>query len=332
MDLSTTYLGLPLAHPIMPGASPMADDLDHVKRLEDAGASAIVMRSLFEEQIVREQIGASAHIHDLEGAHVEALSYLPPTSVFAMGPQRYLEQLRKIREAVKVPVIASLNGTTPGGWVEYARLMEQAGAHALELNLYTIPTDAEESAQIIEERGLAVVSAVTKEVKIPVAVKLSPFYSSLPNFAKRLSLAGADGVVLFNRFYQPDIDVEELDVTHRLHLSDPSELNLRLRWLAILSGRSKLSLAVSGGVHSALDAVKAMMTGAHAVQMVSAILQHGPGHLRAVIDGVRAWLEEHEYDSVAQLTGSMSLERSPNPTAYERANYMTLLHSFHGDW
>lgn len=332
MDLSTTYLGLSLAHPIMPGASPMADDLDHVKRLEDAGASAIVMRSLFEEQIVREQIGASAHIYDLEGAHVEALSYLPPTSVFAMGPERYLEQLRRIREAVRVPVIASLNGTTPGGWVEYARLMEQAGAHAIELNLYTIPTDADESAQVIEERGLAVVGAVAKEVKIPVAVKLSPFYSSLPNFAKRLSLAGAAGVVLFNRFYQPDIDVEELDVTHQLHLSDPSELNLRLRWLAILSGRTKLSLAASGGVHSALDAVKAMMTGAHAVQMVSALLAHGPGHLRAVIDEVRTWLEEHEYESVAQLTGSMSLSRSPNPAAYERANYLTLLHSFHGDW
>jgi len=332
MDLTTTYLGLRLAHPIMPGASPMADDLDHVKKLEDAGASAIVMRSLFEEQIVREQIGAAAHIYDLEGAHVEALSYLPPTSVFAMGPERYLEQLRRIRAAVAVPVIASLNGTTPGGWVEYARLMEQAGAHALELNLYTIPTDVDETAQAIEERGLAVVTAVAAEVKIPFAVKLSPFYSSLPNFTKRLTLAGARGVVLFNRFYQPDIDIDELDVTHALHLSDSSELNLRLRWLAILSGRTPLSLAVSGGVHTGVDAVKAMMTGAHAVQVVSALLKRGPGYLRTLIDEVSAWLEEHEYESVAQLTGSMNLERSPNPAAYERANYMTLLQSFHGDW
>jgi len=332
MDLSTTYLGLRLAHPILPGASPLADDLDTVKRLEDAGAAAITLRSLFEEQIVREQMGAAEHIHGHEGSHQEALSYLPPTSVFALGPDRYLEHLQRIRSAVGVPVIASLNGTTPGGWVQYARLMEQAGANALELNLYTIPTDAEESAQVVEDRGIAVVSAVAKEVKIPVAVKLSPFYSSLPNFAKRLGLAGADGLVLFNRFYQPDIDVEDLDVTHSLHLSDSSELLLRLRWLAILSGRTKLSLAVSGGVHTALDAVKAMMTGAQAVQVVSALLKRGPDYLRTLIDEVRAWLEEHEYESVKQLCGSMSLERCPEPGAYERANYMTLLQSFHTEW
>ncbi|MFT3768763.1 MAG: dihydroorotate dehydrogenase-like protein [Minicystis sp.] len=332
MDLSTTYLGLRLAHPIMPGASPMADDLDSVKRLEDAGAAAIVMRSLFEEQIVREQLGATEHIHAHEGAHVEALSYLPPTSVFAMGPDRYLDQIRRIRAAVAVPVIASLNGTTPGGWVEYARLMEQAGAHALELNLYTIPTDPDESGQSIEDRGIAVVRAVAAEVKIPVAVKLSPFYSSLPHFAKRVAGAGAAGVVLFNRFYQPDIDLEDLDVRHELRLSDSSELLLRLRWLAILSGRTSLSLAVSGGVHTAVDAVKALMTGAHAVQMVSALLLRGPSYLRTMIEEVEAWLEEHEYASITQLTGSMSLGRCPDPGAYERANYMTLLQSFHGTW
>lgn len=332
MDLSTTYLGLKLAHPIMPGASPMADDLDKVKLLEDAGASAIVMRSLFEEQIIREQMGAEAHIHSYEGAHAEALSYLPPTSVFAMGPDRYLDQLRRIREAVSIPVIASLNGTTPGGWVEYARLMEQAGAHALELNLYTIPTDLDETALVVEERGLAVVGMVAREVKIPVAVKLSPFYSSLPNFAKRLAAEGARGVVLFNRFYQPDIDVEDLDVTHALHLSDSSELNLRLRWLAILSGRTDLSLGVSGGVHTAVDAVKALMTGAHAVQTVSALLKRGPTYLRTLIEEVRTWMEEHEYVSVSQLCGSMSLLKSPDPGAYERANYMTLLQSFHSEW
>jgi dihydroorotate dehydrogenase (fumarate) len=332
MDLSTNYLGLRLAHPFMPGASPMADSLDHVKKLEDAGAAAIVLRSLFEEQIIREQLGANVHIHGHEGAQAEALSYLPPTSVFAQGPDTYLENLRKIRAAVEVPVIASLNGTSPGGWVEYAKLMEQAGAHALELNLYTIPTDAEMSAQAIEDRALAVVSAVAASIQIPFAVKLSPFYSSLPHFAKRLSLAGAAGVVLFNRFYQPDIDVEDLDVVHSLHLSDSSELLLRLRWLAILSGRTKLSLAVSGGVHTAIDAVKALMSGAHAVQMVSALLKRGPAYLRTMIDETRTWLEEHEYDSVAQMTGSMSLERCPEPTAYERANYMTLLQSFHTDW
>lgn len=332
MDMSTTYLGLTLAHPFMPGASPMVDDLDSVKRLEDAGASAIVMRSLFEEQIVREQLGANEHIHGYEGAHAEALSYLPPTSVFAMGPDRYLEQLRRIRESVRVPVIASLNGTTPGGWVEYARLMEQAGAHALECNLYTIPTNPDDTAGAVEERGLEVVRSVASVVKIPVAVKLSPFYSSLPNFVKRLGEAGAKGVVLFNRFYQPDIDIEQLDVVRALHLSDASELNLRLRWLAILSGRTSLSLAASGGVHDAQDAIKAMMTGANAVQIVSLLLKRGPGHLRTVIEEARAWMEDHEYESVKQLTGSMSLERSPDPAAYERANYMSLLQSFHGPW
>jgi dihydroorotate dehydrogenase (fumarate) len=331
MDLSTTYLGLRLAHPLMPGASPMVDDLDTVKRLEDAGASAIVMRSLFEEQIVREQMGAHRNLDGHSDAFAEALSYVPPTSVFAMGPDTYLEQLRRIRAAVSVPVIASLNGTTPGGWTRYARLMEQAGAHALELNLYVIPTDPDETSASLEDRLLATVSGVVTAVQIPVAVKLSPFFTSLPSFARHLSGAGVRGAVLFNRFYQPDIDVEELDVARTLHLSDSSELLLRLRWLAVLSGRTPLSLAASGGVHTTLDAVKALMSGAHAVQLVSALLRHGPGYLREVIDGLRSWMEEHEYESTAQLTGSMSLARCPEPSAYERANYMTLLQSFHGE-
>jgi len=331
MDLSTTYLGLPLAHPLMAGASPLADDLDTVRRLEDAGSSAIVLRSLFEEQIVREQLGAAAHLQAHDDAFAEALSYTPPTTVFAMGPDTYLEQIRRIREAVRVPVIASLNGATPGGWTRYARLMEQAGAHALECNLYVIPTEPHESGQHVEERLLAIVASVTSSVTIPVAVKLSPFFSSLPHFARRLSIAGARGAVLFNRFYQPDIDVEDLDVVRSLHLSDSSELLLRLRWLAVLSGRTPLSLAASGGVHTTVDAVKAMMAGASAVQLVSALLRHGPGHLREVIAGVHTWLDEHDYTSLAQLTGSMNLSRCPEPAAYERANYMTLLQSFHGE-
>ena len=331
MNLSTTYLGLHLDHPFMPGASPLADDLDNVKRLEDAGASAIVMRSLFEEQIVREQMGAYRNLDGHADSFAEALSYVPPTSVFSLGPDAYLEQLRRVRAAVAVPVIASLNGTTPGGWTSYAELMEEAGAHALELNLYAIPTDPDETAAAVEDRLLAAVAAVTATVTIPVAVKLSPFFSSLPNFARRAAAAGARGAVLFNRFYQPDIDVEELDVARTLHLSDSSELLLRLRWLAVLYGRTPLSLAASGGVHTTLDAVKAMMTGAAAVQLVSALLRHGPGYLREVIEGVRSWMEEHEYESVGQLTGSMSLHRCPEPSAYERANYMTLLQSFHGE-
>jgi dihydroorotate dehydrogenase (fumarate) len=330
MDLSTTYLGLRLAHPLMPGASPMVDDLDTVRRLEDAGASAIVMRSLFEEQITREQLAAHRHLDGPSESFAEALSYLPPTDAFAFGPDTYLEQLRRIRAAVGVPVIASLNGTTPGGWIDYARLMEQAGAHALEVNLYVIPTDPEQSGHAVEEQSLAVVRAVTAAVTIPVAVKLSPFYSSLPHFVRRVEAAGARGVVLFNRFYQADIDVETLGLARVLALSDPSELLLRLRWLAVLSGRTGLSLAASGGVHGPLDAIKAMMSGAHAVQMVSGLLIHGPARLRSVLAGICAWLEEHEYDSFAQMCGSMSLARCPEPSAYERANYMTLLQSFHG--
>jgi dihydroorotate dehydrogenase (fumarate) len=331
MDLSTTYLGLRLAHPFMPGASPLADDLDAVKRLEDAGASAIVMRSLFEEQIAREQMGAALHFDAHANANPEAASYVPATSVFAMGPDAYLEQIRRIRAAVAVPVIASLNGTTPGGWTSYARSMQQAGASALELNLYAIPTDAGDDGAVVEHRLLAAVTDVVDAVSIPVAVKLSPFFSSLPHFVKRVADAGARGVVLFNRFYQPDIDVETLDVTRALHLSDSSELLLRLRWLAILSRRTPLSLAASGGVHTALDGVKAMMTGAHAVQLVSALLRHGPGYLRLIISGVHAWMEEHEYASASQIIGSMGLSRCPDPTAYERGNYMSLLQSFHAD-
>jgi dihydroorotate dehydrogenase (fumarate) len=330
MDLSTNYLGLRLANPLMPGASPMADELGTVRRLEDCGAAAIVLRSLFEEQITRDQHAVDMQVQATSAVSAEALSYFPAADGFALSPHAYLEQLARIRAAVKIPVIASLNGTTPGGWVEYAKLSQEAGAHALELNLYTIPTDANETGATVEERGVAVVKAVKSTVTIPVAVKLSPFYSSLPNFAKQLQAAGADGVVLFNRFYQPDIDTETLDVNRTLVLSDSSELLLRLHWLAILSGRTKLSLAASGGVHTSLDAVKALMAGAHSVQIVSALLKHGPTFLKTLIDGLSAWLTSHEYESVTQLVGSMSLSKSPNPSAYERGNYMTLLQSFHG--
>jgi dihydroorotate dehydrogenase (fumarate) len=330
MDLSTTYLGLQLAHPIMPGASPLGDDLGSVRKLEDAGASAIVLRSLFEEQLSREARAVDAHVGRYAEGYAEARTFFPDPSVFVMGPERYLEHLRRVREAVGIPVIASLNGVSPGGWLEYARLMEQAGAHALELNLYAVPTSPDEDAATVEARALSVVRIVKDVVTIPVAVKLSPFYSSLSHFAKRLVEAGADGVVLFNRFYQPDIDPEGLDVRRELHLSDPSELLLRLRWLAVLSGQTKLSFAASGGVHEARDAVKAIMAGAHAVQMVSALLRHGPGRLRAVIEGVRAFLLENEYESLGQMRGNMNLARCPDPAAYERANYMEILQSWHG--
>lgn len=328
MDLSTTYLGFHLPHPLMPGASPLVDDLDMVRRLEDAGAAAIVLHSLFEEQLVAEQLAAFAHTETHAGSFAEALSYFPDTDVFALGPDEYLNTIRRIKEAVAVPVIASLNGTTLGGWLDFAAQMQQAGADALELNAYNVATNPQETAQEVEQRLIDMLRAVRAHVRVPIAVKLAPFYSAFAHFAHALDSAGADGLVLFNRFYQPDIDVEELAVEHRLHLSDSSELLLRLRWLAILSGRVEASLAVTGGVHTALDALKAVMCGAHAVQMVSALLQHGPQRLTEVRDGLARWLREHEYDSLAQMQGSMSLVRCPDPQAYERANYLELLQSW----
>ena len=329
MDLSTTYLGFRLPHPFMPGASPMVDDLDMVRRLEDAGAAAIVMHSLFEEQITGEQLAALHHMDAHAECFPEALSFFPSPAAFRLGPDDYLEQIRRIKAAVRVPVIASLNGVTEGGWLDYARLMQQAGADALELNVYYLATDPEESGAQVEERTVAILRDVKQAVRIPVAVKLSPFFSSLAHFAKRLDEAGVNGLVLFNRFYQPDIDVDALEVTRSLRLSESSELLLRLRWLAILSGRVRAELAVTGGVHTALDAIKAIMTGAHAVQMVSALLERGPDRLRVVRDEVVAWMDEHEYASLDQMRGSMNLLRCPDPKAYERANYVDILQSWH---
>ena len=330
MDLSTTYLGLKLAHPFMPGASPLVDDLDTVRRLEDCGASAIVMHSLFEEQITRER---NQTLRDLEAntnSFAEASSFLPTAGEFALAPDAYLEQLRKIKAAVKVPVIASLNGTTSGGWLGYAAQMELAGASALELNLYYVATDPNETPQQVEKRTLNAVRLVKSAVRIPVAVKLAPFHSALAHFAAELEGAGADGFVLFNRFYQPDFDLDALEVVPRLQLSDSSELLLRLRWLAVLSSQRKGSFAASGGVHSSVDAVKAIAAGASAVQLVAALLRHGPQHLKLLRQEVQSWLEEHEYHSLQQLQGSMSLARCPDPAAFERGNYLRILQSWRG--
>lgn len=325
MDLSTKYLGLDLPHPFMPGASPMVEDMDTVRRLEDGGAAAIVMNSLFEEQIVHEQVATAASLDGPADSFAEALSYFPEPDSFVLGPDEYLEQLRRIREAVSVPVIGSLNGTTKGRWLDYAEQIEQAGAHALELNVYQLATDPEESGADLERRTIEVVAEVRQRIGIPIAVKLSPFYSALANFAKQLVAAGADGLVIFNRFYQADIDVDELEVERTLHLSDSSELLLRLRWLAVLSASVETSLAVTGGVHSGLDGVKAVMTGAHAVQLVSALFRRGPEYLAGIRQRVEEWLIEHEYESLDQMRGSMNLARSPNPAAFERANYMHIL-------
>jgi len=328
IDLSTRYLGLHLPHPFMPGASPMVDDLDMVRRLEDAGSAAIVMHSLFEEQIEMEQGRTLYDIESHVNTFAEASSFFPRPAEYKLGPEAYLEQIRRIKEAVKVPVIASLNGITATGWLEYAKLIEQAGADALELNVYYVATDSDEDAGAVERRTLDIVRAVKQAIRIPIAVKLSPYFSSLSHFAAGLEAAGANALVLFNRFYQPDIDAEELEVRNELRLSNSSDLLLRLRWLAILSAQRKLDFAVSGGVHAPLDAVKAVMAGARSVQVVSAILKNGPQHLAKLRAGLARFVEEHGYASLAEMHGCMNLARCPNPAAFERGNYMRILQSW----
>lgn len=328
-QLNTSYLGLELSHPLVPGASPLGDDIDTVLRLEDAGAPAIVMRSIFEEQIALEQMAAHRH---LDGhADAEMSSAFPDTDVFALGLDTYLEQVRRIRARTQLKVIGSLNGVTPGGWLDYARKVEAAGAHALELNLYAVPSDPKRSAQELEEEQISTVRDIVKAVKLPVAVKLSPYYSSLPHFVRGLEQAGAQGVVMFNRVYQADIDPLKLEAQRTLHLSTSEELLLRLRWLAIVSPQTKLGLSASGGVHTATDVVKAIMAGAHTVQLVSSLLKNGPAHLKALIEGLKAFLEAQEYGSVAEMRGNMNRARSPNPQAYERSDYIHILQSWHGN-
>jgi dihydroorotate dehydrogenase (fumarate) len=328
MDLKSTYLGLELPHPIMPGASPLVDEVDTVRQLEDAGAAAIVMHSLFEEQITREEWFHFRATEMHRESFAEALSFFPRHESFTLGPDEYLDHIARVKAAVSVPVIGSLNGTSPGGWLNYARLIEQAGAAALELNVYTVASLPDEPASAIEDRVVEMVREVRRAIRIPVAVKLSPFYTSLPHLARRLDQAGADGLLLFNRFYQPDLDPENLQVRRSLVLSTSNELPLRLRAIGMLSGRVKASLAVTGGVHTSIDAVKAIMAGAHAVQIVSALLRNGPGYLKRLREGLSEWLEERGYASLAELQGSLSLYSCPDPRAYERANYMLMLQSW----
>jgi dihydroorotate dehydrogenase (fumarate) len=330
VDLSVDYLGLRLAHPLMPGASPLVDDLDTVRRLEDAGAAAIVMHSLFEEQVARDPRATFRRIDAYGADGPDAASYFPSSDVYALGPVAYLERLGKIRAAVDVPVIASLNGTTPGGWCEYAALMQEAGAHAIELNLYALPTDPTEDGAAVEARMVDVVREVRRVVHVPLAIKLSPYVSSMPAFVRRLEAVGASGFVLFNRLYQPDLDPEALAVKRSLHLSEPSELAARLHFLAIVFGATRCSLAATGGVHSGRDAVKAVMAGARGVQVVSALLKHGVGHLRVMLDEMTAWFEQHAYERLATAVGSLSLAHCPDSSAYERANYVQLLQSLRG--
>ena len=330
MDTTTTYLGLRLPHPFIAGASPLGDTVESARKVEDAGAAAIVTRSLFEEQIDTEALATHRAIDNHADSYAEARSMFVEPLEFVIGPDEYLDHLRRIKAAVTIPVIASLNGFSLRGWLDYAIRTEPAGAYALELNVYYVPTEERESGEEIEARTVAMVSDVKRAVRIPVAVKLSPFYSALPNFARRLEAAGADGLVLFNRFFESDIDIEELAVTSEMHLSTSSELLLRLRWLAILSGRlHSANLAVSGGVHTSVDAIKAVMAGASAIQMVAALLTKGPGYLKTVRREMVAWMEEKGYESMDQMRGSMNILRSPNPREYSRVNYMKILQTWH---
>lgn len=325
MNLSVDYLGLKLAHPIIPGASPLCDNLDSVRRLEDAGAPAIVMHSLFEEQILQEGVAHQLFRESVEESFAEAASFFPAPTEFALGPEQYLEQIGRIKQAVAIPVIASLNGSHPGGWVDYAKRIQQAGAAALELNIYFLPSDPAVSGADVEARVIEVVRSVKTSVTIPVAVKLSPFYSSLPQLAAQLHGLGVDALILFNRFYQPDFDIENLEVRARLELSTPAELQMRLHWTAILAGRVPVPLVTSGGIHSFMDVVKALMAGATAVQVVSCLLLRGPEHLATLVRELSQFMEEQDYRSLEQLRGCLSLRHCPNPDAFERTNYLRTL-------
>ena len=324
MNLGTTYLGMQLPHPLIVGAGPLTDEINTARELEDQGAAALVLRSMFEEEITGEQMAAFFHSESHGESFAEATSYSPDPEA-AFGPEEYLEHLRRLKEAIGVPVMASLNGTTPGGWTSYARLLEQAGADAVELHLYHAASDPATSGAEVERQMIQIVREVKQELQIPVAVKLSPFFSAFANFAGQLDAAGADGLVLFTRFHKVDIDVLELEVVRRVVLSDSSDLDLRIRGTAVLAGRVKASLAVTGGVHTGLDVVKATMAGAHVTQLVSAILRNGPRHLRTVRAELEAWMEENEWESLDQMRGNMSFERIPDPAAYERANFRTML-------
>lgn len=325
MDLSTTYLGLKLRSPLMPSACPLTRELDEIKRAEDAGAGAIVLPSVFEEQLRRESDELDAMIEKGTESFAESLSYFPQVGEFRLGPDDYLEHIQTAKAAVKVPVIASINGASVGGWIDYARKIEQAGADAVELNIYYIPTDPTVPGTEVENTYLEILRGVRKAVKIPVAVKLSPFFSNMANMATKLDAAGANGLVLFNRFYQPDIDLDNLEVEHSILLSTPQARRLPLRWIAILYGRVKASLAATSGIHTAYDALKILMAGADVTMLCSVLLRKGMTHIAVIEQEMRHWLEEHEYESIAQLKGSMSQQKCPDPTAFERAQYMRII-------
>jgi len=328
VDLKTSYLGLKLKNPLVASPSPLSEKVETIKELEEKGISAVVMYSLFEEQIIHESLELDHYLSQGTESFAEALTYLPDIGKYSLAPDRYLEQVRKIKQAVTIPVIGSLNGVSTGGWIEYARKIEEAGADALELNIYFIPHDLNLISGELEDTYVKLVRDVRAQVKIPLAVKLSPFVTALPNLAKRLVEAGADGLVLFNRIYQPDLDLEALEVIPNLVLSNSNDLRLPLRWIAMLYGRVKADFALTSGVHTAQDALKAVMAGASVAMTTSALLKHGPGRVAEILKDMVTWMEDHEYVSIQQMKGSMSQQAVAEPAAYERANYMKVLNSF----
>jgi dihydroorotate dehydrogenase (fumarate) len=332
MDLTTTYMGLTLRSPLVVGAAaPLTEDIDNIKRMEDAGAAAVVLHSLFEEQIVQERLELHHHLEYGTHSFAEALTYFPEPEIFHVGTEEYLNHIRKAKEMVNIPIIASLNGSTLGGWTDYAKQIEQAGADALELNVYFVPTDLNTTGAQIEQTYIDILRAVKSAVNIPVAIKLSPYFSNMANMAKQLTEAGADALVLFNRFYQPDIDIENLEVEPNVLLSTPQAMRLPMRWIAILYGRIEADLAATSGIHKAHDVLKMLMAGASITMLVSVLLRHGSEQIRLIEEGMRFWMEEHEYESVKQMQGSMSQINCPDESAFERAQYMKAVQTYHPD-
>ena len=328
MNLTTNYLGMILKNPIVASSSPLSHTVDSIRRLEDAGAAAVVMYSLFEEQIGFDSYYIDHHLTQGIESYAESISYFPDMQSYNVGPDEYLNLIRRAKEAVDIPIVGSLNGTSVGGWTDYATLIEDAGADALELNIYYLPANTEVTGIEVEGLYLDILSAVRQAVSIPVAVKLSPFFSSIANMASRLVDHGADGLVLFNRFYQPDLDLENLEVAPRLVLSNSDELRLPLRWVAILYGRLNVDLAITSGIHTSEDVIKGLMAGAKVTMMASELLQRGIPRIGQVLNELVTWLNEHEYESVMQMIGAMSQKHCAEPAAFERANYMKMLQSY----
>jgi dihydroorotate dehydrogenase (fumarate) len=330
MDLKTTYLGLKLRTPIVVSASPLSEEIDSIKQLEEAGASAVVLYSLFEEQLRQDSVELAHNLEHGTFSTPEALTYFPEPEEFRLGPEEYLKHIARAKEAVDIPIIASLNGSSVGGWTAYAKAIQFAGADAIELNIYNIPTDMDLTSAQVEQNYLDILKEVRSVVHIPVAVKLSPFFTNFAYMAKRLDLAGANGLVLFNRFYQPDIDLESLEIKPNILLSTPMAMRVPLRWVALLYGKLRISLAATSGIHRASDVLKMLMAGADATMLCSTLIRHGHRQINVIERDLVAWMEEHEYSSVTQLKGSMSQKNCAEPSAFERAQYMRAISQFSG--